>query len=120
MVSEIIGIDGDFLGLPINGLKTLARRKQRKKLITTKSMLDNYFKENSKDVEKLVNPLLDLMEVEIAPEKVREEQIKEYYDKLKDIYKKFGWITKFLKPVNAYDKKEFYLSYTTYIFEDSE
>jgi len=74
MVSEIIGIDGDFLGLPINGLKTLERGKHRKKWITSKSILDNYFKENSKDLEKLVNALLDLMEVEIAPEKVREEQ----------------------------------------------
>lgn len=116
MVSEIRGIDGNFLGLPINGLRTLERREHRKEWITAKSILDKYFRENSTDLEKVVDTLLGLMEVEIAPEKVREGQIKEYYDKLKDADRKFGWITKFLGSVPARDKKELYLSYTTDIF----
>lgn len=117
MASEVRGIDGNFLGLPISRLNTLGRREHRKEWITTKSILDKYYRENSADLKKLIETLLDLMEIEIAPEKVREGQIKKYYDRLKDADKKFGWVTKFLESVPSGDKRKLYLSYTADIFD---
>ncbi len=105
-------IDGLFFGIPLQNLYSLKRKEHQKEWVTVKSILDKYYKENSPEIEKVIDALLRLMELEIFPNKVKEEEIKAFFQSLNEVDSKFGKINKLIDTLPKAAKKDLYLSYS--------
>ena len=112
MVVEMEPINGSFLGLPLDKLYRLERKERHKDWPIIKAILDKYYKENSPELERVIESLLKLMELEISPKVIKDEEVNTYFETFKHVDNKFSRINKLIETLPKEEKKELYLSYS--------
>lgn len=112
MIAEMEPINGSFFGLPLDKLYRLEMKERHKEWPIVKGILDKYYRENSPELERVIESLLKLMELEISPKVIKDEEVKTYFETFKQVDNKFGKINKLIENLSKEEKKELYLSYS--------